>query len=172
MQIRTRYDVHKPGYVNPDPGLNFDPKKPESRSKTLQSEKDACDLNKLMARYEETGLLTDPLLGTQRKPMYGDFTGVADYHQLKIKTAAVEQAFALLPASVRNRFDNDPQKAIDFLSDPKNDEEAIKIGLKLAPPTQPKRPADADEASPTGKKEASPAPAGDAPASGGETPAQ
>jgi len=36
-----------------------------------------------------------------------------------------------LPSDVRKRFSNDPAELIDFLADKKNDEEAIKLGLKI-----------------------------------------
>lgn len=40
------------------------------------------------------------------------------------------QAFNNLASETRKRFDNDPKKLLTFLSDPKNHEEAIKLGIK------------------------------------------
>lgn len=128
VQIITRYDYE--AQKNLAPGLNFDPKKnKDDRSLTNQADMDASDINKIMARYEKTGVLVDPI-GIERKPMYADFTEIKDYHSMLSSIRNVERAFNLLPVYVRNRFQNDPQKLIDFLENSKNDKEAVELGLK------------------------------------------
>lgn len=139
--IITRYDYESQKLVSP--GVHFDKNKKADRSLTNQADMDAADINKIMARYERTGVLIDPL-GVERRPMYGDFTEIKDYHQMLSSIRNVERAFSTLPANVRNRFDNDPQKLIDFLDDPKNNEEAIKLGLIEQPPIPNKATKDAD----------------------------
>ena len=42
-----------------------------------------------------------------------------------------QQSFESLPSELRGRFENDPAKLIDFLSDERNNAEAVKLGLKL-----------------------------------------
>lgn len=121
--IRTKYDYEN----HPSPGILFDPKK--DKLITQQSDMDSADINKIMARYEKTGVLIDPNLG-ERKPTYGDFTEIKDYHEMMVGIKNVERAFNLLPANTRSRFNNDPQVLIDFLEDPANDKEAVKLGLK------------------------------------------
>lgn len=123
VKIQTRYDYES----HSRPRIVFDPKK--DKSLTNQADMEAADINKIMARYEKTGVLVDPLVG-ERKPTYGDFTHVKSYHETLGAIRRAEQAFNLLPAGVRNRFYNDPQQLIDFLEDPENDEEAVKLGLK------------------------------------------
>lgn len=122
------------------PGINFSPKTvPADRSLTNQADMDAADINKIMARYEKTGVLIDPL-GVERKPMYGDFTEIKTYHETLSAVRRAETAFGKLSAKVRNRFDNDPQKLIDFLEDPENNREAVELGLKdksFLPPVPP-----------------------------------
>lgn len=39
-----------------------------------------------------------------------------------------------LPAKVRSRFENDPQKFLEFCSDPKNRDEAVSLGLIMSAP--------------------------------------
>jgi phage internal scaffolding protein len=90
---------------------------------------DAADINKIMERFEKTGVIIDPT-GQERKPMYGDFTEIKDYHTQLSAIRNVERAFGLLPANVRNRFNNDPQTLINWLEDPKNNKEAVDLGLK------------------------------------------
>lgn len=125
MQIHNRYDYS----TLPHPKVEFDAKK--DKSLTNQADMDSADINKIMSRYEKTGQIIDTS-GVERKPMYGDFTEVKDFHTTLSAVRRAETAFAQLPANVRNRFDNDPQQLIDFLDKPENDDEAVKLGLKEA----------------------------------------
>jgi phage internal scaffolding protein len=64
---------------------------------------------------------------------YADFIGAPDYEQaLQISNRAKDQ-FALLPAHVRGRFENDPAKFLDFVSREENGAECIRMGLKKEP---------------------------------------
>lgn len=124
-KIVTQYD-----YENFErPGISFPANDKNSRSKTIQADMDAADINKIMARYEKTGVIIDAS-GVERKPVYGDFTEVKSYHETLGAVRRAEEAFSKLPVNVRNRFENDPQKLIDFLEDPKNNKEAVSLGLK------------------------------------------
>lgn len=139
-KIITKYDYDN--HVHP--GINFSPKtNPDDRSLTNQADMDSADINKIMARYEKTGVLIDPLTLAERKPMYGDFTEVKTYHETLAAVRRAEESFSKLPAKVRNRFENDPQKLIDFLEDSRNDGEAVELGLKdksVLPPVPPQPP--------------------------------
>lgn len=123
VAIQNRYDYKS----HSRPKVFFDKKR--DKSLTNQADMDAADINKIMARYEKTGVLIDPL-GVERKPTYGDFTEIKSYHETLSAVRRAEQAFSLLPAVIRNRFDNDLQELINFLEDPKNDKEAVDLGLK------------------------------------------
>lgn len=101
--------------------------------------KDA-DINFIMKKYQKSGLLVDPLNPGSRRPMFGDFSNVGDFHALSGTIARVDREFGSLPASLRNRFGNDPHLLIEFLADSKNDEEAFKLGLKVRPKAEPKPP--------------------------------
>jgi len=120
MKIKTYYDATE------KVGLNFDKSDPKSRSVTNQSDKDLTDVNKIMGRYEKTGLLPQ----TTRQPIFGDFTEIGDYHQVCQRVVKVNEAFLCLPAGVRSKFLNDPQNLIAFLNDTNNDREAVQLGLK------------------------------------------
>lgn len=99
-------------------------------SMTVQSEKDSCDFNKIYAKYTKTGLMTNL---RRDPPRYGDFSSAVDYHDSLLRAQQAEDAFMQLPATVRARFDNDPGKVIDFLNDPNNRPEAVKLGLVASP---------------------------------------
>jgi len=114
-------------------------------SLTRQEFVEECDVNNILTRFKQTGDVN--LLNlTERKAMYGDFTGLPDsYHSALNYVKGAEQAFLTIPADVRARFDNDPQKLLNFMSDPKNCDELVSLGLVKAPetpPTGPKGPAE------------------------------
>ncbi len=90
-----------------------------------QHHKEECDINTIMERFGQTGML--PV--TALEPSYGDFSGVMDYHTAMNAIMAAEDQFDALPAKMRARFDNDPAKLIDFLEDEGNRKEAIELGL-------------------------------------------
>lgn len=113
------------GYVDDDGEWHDTP------SLTRQADADDCDINVMMARYQNTGEL--PRMNP-RAPQWGDFSSVLDYREALDVVRQAETDFDMLPADVRDRFGNDPAKMLEFLSDPENKAEAIKLGLVVAPP--------------------------------------
>lgn len=93
--------------------------------RTKQSFRDECDINVLMRRYQETGVLD---FVQKREPQYGDVTGV-DFRESMELVAEASEAFNELPSSLRDRFQNDPAKFLDFVSDKKNLPEMGELGL-------------------------------------------
>lgn len=87
-----------------------------------------CDVNVIMARYMKTGEMP-PING--RTGVYGDFTELPSYQEALHTLTKANDMFMDIPAHIRLRFENDPQKLMDYLADSKNDEEAIKLGLKV-----------------------------------------
>lgn len=109
---------------------------PDVLSKTVQSEKDALDINRIMKNHKENGgLIGDPFrksLNEQVENGFIDLSDFGDYRTVKTQAVRVEQNFMLLPPEIRAKFDNDPSKLFDFLLDSKNDKEAVNLGLKDA----------------------------------------
>jgi len=97
----------------------------EDATLTQQHFKDECDINNILRQFNVTGLLPENTLS----PRYGDFTGISDYHSALNQVIAAEDEFMALPAEIRSRFANDPAQLIDFLQNPENKPEAIKLGL-------------------------------------------
>jgi len=87
------------------------------------------DINRIMAKYQKTGLLTH--VNTYAGE-YGDFSGVPDYKTGLERVQAAEEMFMSLPAKIRDRFNNDPAKFIDFATNPDNVGDMRDMGL--APP--------------------------------------
>lgn len=104
---------------------------PEGSGRTKQSFKDECDINKVMKRFEKTGVIGHVAKVQGR---YGDFLGYEEYHQVMSKVALVQQMFESLPAKLRKRFANDPAEFLEFAQDTANAEELREMGLLPAAP--------------------------------------
>lgn len=52
------------------------------------------------------------------------------YEEAMMIAANARSQFEELPSDVRLKFNNDPGQLINFLNDSKNDDEAVKLGLK------------------------------------------
>lgn len=87
--------------------------------------KDEVDINFLMERFRVTGQMP---VGAS-VPTFGDFTGIADYRSALDAVNRARDSFMAYPAELRARFMNDPQRFIEFVSDPANLEECRKLGL-------------------------------------------
>jgi phage internal scaffolding protein len=97
----------------------------EEPSLTQQHFKDETDINNILRQFNVTGLLPENALS----PRYGDFTGINDYQSALNAVIAAEDGFMALPADLRARFSNNPEELINFLDNPENKDEAIRLGL-------------------------------------------
>jgi len=98
-------------------------------TRVQQNLHETTDINRIMAKYQKTGLLTH--VNTYAGE-YGDFSGVPDYKTGLERVQAAEEMFASLPAKIRDRFFNDPARFIEFATDKSNQQEMRDLGL--APP--------------------------------------
>lgn len=102
-------------------------------SLTRQEFAEECDINTIMARYEDGGAIShvnraEPIfLDTT---LYPDLQGSLD--AFKIATAQ----FAALPAKVRKEFDNDPEKFVQAATDPEYLDRFREWGLAKPVPTE------------------------------------
>lgn len=94
-----------------------------------QSFKDDADINVMLEKFKVTGVMPQGVV----MPTYGDFDGVSDYRTAVDALKKASDAFMDMPANVRKRFDNDPQKFLEFCADEKNRDEAIRLGLVPKP---------------------------------------
>lgn len=97
----------------------------EDESLAIQSEKENADINTIVRRFGLTGELPSDF----KMPQSGDFIGVPDFHTAMNLIRATQEEFLKVPAEVRARFDNDPQRFMAFLEDDANRDEARKLGL-------------------------------------------
>lgn len=92
---------------------------------TEQNVKAQCDVNNIIKRYDRSGVLTHI---TNIEAKFGDMTG-ADFQAMQNQVATARSMFSSLPAEIRNRFDNEPSKLLEFMEHEENRDEAIKMGL-------------------------------------------
>ncbi len=104
----------------------------EDESLAIQSAAEEADINTIVRRFGLTGQLP----GQVAVPRFGDFTNVPDFQTAMNLIRETQNEFMRLPAEIRARFDNDPQRVIDFLEDDRNRDEAIKLGLVNSVPVE------------------------------------
>lgn len=126
MEIRSAYDDH-------------DRVKKEfpHEGQTQQHMADDCDVNKIMERYEKTGLLDHV---NEFQGNYGDFTDVQDYQTSVNQVIAANEVFMSLPAQIRAQFENNPGAFFEFVSDDENLPAMKEMGL--IPPGPPEKEPD------------------------------
>lgn len=101
------------------------------QSLTKQSFKDAADINGIVRRFGLTGQLP---IGNSRVPMTGDFADAPDFQTSMNLVIAARKSFEALPAKWRERFGHDPANFLAFVEDPRNADEAVRLGLLERPP--------------------------------------
>ena len=99
-------------------------------SLTQQSQAEDADINVLVRRFGLTGQMPESV----RLPVYMDFDEVFDFATAQRAVLAARQQFMQIPADVRSRFDNDPQKFLEFCTNVENLPEMRKLGLAKPEP--------------------------------------
>ncbi len=127
---------------------------PIGKSRTKQSMREESDINIIMARYEKTGLIEHV---NKYGGQYADMPDDVEFHSAMNLVTEAQQTFADLPAGMRDRFRNDPEEFLEFLSNPENRDEMVELGFLPPPapepvveekPLDPGAPAPASPASP------------------------
>ena len=123
MKFNSRYSV-----TGEKPGIKFD-----QPSQTLQSFKDDADINCIIARFQNTGVLVDPTVPVSRTPQFGDYSDMPTYQEAQNVIVAANNAFNDLSAKIRERFGNNPAAYFDFVQSLKEGSddyaEAIRLGI-------------------------------------------
>lgn len=122
MNFATQYNARNRAYdfatYNTDPTM------------TQQSDKDLTNINVIIAKY----MKGQPLPQVTEPAKFGDFTGISSFTEAMEMITKAKESFAEVPAKIRQRFNNDPQRFMDFIHDPANTEELVKMGLAKEPP--------------------------------------
>lgn len=99
-------------------------------TKTEQSHKDKCDINKIIERFDRDGILTHVNAMDGIPDNILNLTG-ADFKTAMDTYLNANQAFQKLDIKVRNRFENNPEKLLNFVNNINQDnyQEAKSLGL-------------------------------------------
>lgn len=116
MNIKTYPYSRSPIDFDPDEGM------------TRQANKDECDINKIMEKYQKTGVLNH--ISTYGA-VYGDFLAI-DFQEAQETILAGQNMFNDLPSSARKYFNNDPAEFMEFVHDPDNVDKLRELGLLIA----------------------------------------
>lgn len=98
--------------------------------RTKQADKDACDVNLIVRKNIEAGVLPQ----ARQVPSFGDATLVRDLQDALAIADGARDAFMKLTAQQREAFGNDPLKFVMAASTPGNEELFRSVGL--LPPTK------------------------------------
>lgn len=101
---------------------------PQGISLTDQQFIPDCDVNLILSRIAKTGQMPANFGATG---VYGDFSEIQDYQESLHTIMRAKELFGDLPAQIRQKFQNDPQKLIDYLNDPANLKESVDLGLRV-----------------------------------------
>lgn len=122
FKYRTQYDLDSEQLAGDAAATVF-----EDASLTNQSFTADVDLNVMVRRFGigdgaiPPALVSDQIVDLSEAPL--DLKDAFD----RVQTATT--LFGQLPAALRGRFNNDPASLLTFVSDPRNAEEAVTLGL-------------------------------------------
>ena len=119
ITFRSAYDPHKK-YVFKTVG----------ESLTQQHFKEECEVINIIKKHDRNGIIEHVQRGQAR---YGDFSEVADYREALDLVRDAQSEFMTIPSDIRKKFDNDPGKFYEFVSNPKNKEELQEMGFINTP---------------------------------------
>lgn len=92
---------------------------------TQQQFKDECDVNFILRRFADTGVLTHV---SDSQPVF-DECSEFDYLNAMNTVVRAQEDFEALPSNVRKRFNNSPAELFSFLAKEENRDEAVSLGL-------------------------------------------
>lgn len=95
---------------------------------TQQQFKNECDINYIVNRYLQTGYV-NPMLVKNGQPVFGDVSTIGGYKESLDKIQEADSMFMQLPAKIRDRFQHDPLKLLEFVANNDNYDEAVSLGL-------------------------------------------
>lgn len=127
--LRTPYNY------DTDQASNETALKCEGPGLTQQQFKEECDINTIVDRFLKAGEMPP----TIPFPQQDEFMEAFDFQTSMNVLRRAEESFMELPAKTRARFDNNPQKFMEFMHDPNNAPEWERLKLVTIRVEQPKQ---------------------------------
>lgn len=130
--LRAHYRPHARVYytgeiINPHSGEVTVPP-----SMTKQEFVRECDINNIIKAFSRTGMLNH-VSARAAEGAYQDLPDNIDFQESLAVIEHAEAAFMTLPAKVRDRFGNEPERFLAFMADPANKDEIYELGLAVRP---------------------------------------
>ena len=122
-------------------------------SMTQEHFREETEILNIIRRHDRNGVIDHINKG---KAIYGDFSEITDYRDMIHKLREADSAFAQVPSDIRKRFENDPAKFFNFVSDPANHSELAEMGLVNVPKEEISSPSIEEEKSPSSEEEGAP----------------
>lgn len=94
---------------------------------TQQQYKKEQDIKEIIKKYGATGLLNKNIMAND--PKFDDVSNIIDYQDAANKIAKAQQEFDQMPHELKEKFNYNPAKLLDFLNKSENLQEAIELGL-------------------------------------------
>ena len=113
-KFHTVYDHEHP--ISPHGGVSM----------TDQQYKRDCDINVILQQFAIKGQAP-----TARSGVYGDFSDIGDFRNCLDRINRAKGEFDALPSEIRSRFGNDPETYVEFVLNPANVDECVKLGLRV-----------------------------------------
>jgi len=107
-------------------GVPYSALEPGDGPGAKQSMKDECDVNKIVERFQKSGLISHLGAGV---PAFVDVSELGDYRSVIEQVRSVEAYFAGLPAKVRSVFKNDARSFMDYLETAPTVQDLEEVGL-------------------------------------------
>jgi len=100
-------------------------------SRTRQEFKAECDINTIIDRF---GIGENPIESHQWVTDVDIENAPSNYQDVMNQLNVARDQFMSLPARLRGRFNNDPHEFVSFVSDSKNLDEMVQLGLAVPRP--------------------------------------
>lgn len=112
-----------------DPGIDFT----DDPGMTDPSGAADCDINNIVATYHKTGILP----GIDSEHLFADVSDAPSYQDAMGIVVQAQNQFMALDAKTRKYFDNDISTFLDFVDNPANGPELVRLGLATIRPATP-----------------------------------
>lgn len=110
---RDGQDIRRPLTVDTGPGM------------TEQSHKHETDMNYILRDYAKTGLIKH---AREHEGRYDDVS-VQDFQEAMFIVKEAENMFQALPSQIRKRFNQNPAAFLEFVQNPRNEDEMRRLGI-------------------------------------------
>lgn len=104
-----------------------------NKSKAHQAFRDKCNIKNILQGYQRTGVYSH-INKNYKNPQFPNLSARADHQDTLNAIAQARSNFEKLPVKIRDKFKNNINLMLDFMSKPQNLEECHKLGLMTNEP--------------------------------------